>query len=132
MSFRVDPSAPTPPSRQLVEAILDRIACGELTAGDRLPSVRQLAEEALVNPNTVGRAYRDLEWLGVALGKNGSGVFVTEDGPRLAREQRREATRQAFLAATKAALRAGHDPAELSKDFDALTATPSQPGTGER
>ena len=128
MSFRVDPAQPTPPSQQIVEAILDLVASGTLVAGDRLPSVRQMAEDALVNPNTVGRAYRDLEWLGIAVGRNGSGVFVTEDGPRLARERRRESTREAFATALQHALRAGHAPGALLKIFDAQTATPSRTG----
>ena len=134
MSYRVDTTDRTPPSRQIVEALLDRIACGEFAAGDRVPSVRQMAELALVNPNTVSRAYRDLEWLGVVEGRNGTGVFVTADGPRLAKDQRRAATLDAFVAATVAALRAGHDPAELHSAFEAhsafepATSAPTHPG----
>jgi GntR family transcriptional regulator len=128
VSFRVDPARPTPPSQQIVEAILDLVASGGLLAGDRLPSVRQMAEEALVNPNTVGRAYRDLEWLGVAAGRNGSGVYVTAEGPRLARERRRAATLEAFALALQHALRAGHSAGALQRIFDAQTATPSRTG----
>ncbi|MDA1195959.1 MAG: GntR family transcriptional regulator, partial [Planctomycetota bacterium] len=69
MTIRVDPSRATPPSRQIVEAILDEIARGHFSAGARLPSVRGLAAEALVNPNTVGKAYRELELLGVSEGR---------------------------------------------------------------
>ncbi|MFO1052605.1 MAG: GntR family transcriptional regulator [Planctomycetota bacterium] len=128
MSFRVDTTSTTPPSRQIVEAILDRVAAGEIAAGDRVPSVRQMAELALVNPNTVSRAYRELEWLGVVEGRNGTGVFVTSAGPRLARKQRAEATLAAFVAAAKEALRAGHDPVALQQAFDALATTPAQGG----
>lgn len=131
MSFRVDPSSTTPPSQQIVDWLLDRVASGELAAGDRLPSVRQLAEQALVNPNTVGRAYRDLEWLGVAVGRNGCGVFVTADGPSLARARRLDATRAAFVAALEHALRAGHTPLSLAQLFE-LHATEVQEGIGER
>jgi DNA-binding transcriptional regulator YhcF (GntR family) len=92
-----------------VEAVLDRVATGALTPGDRLPSVRALAEESLVNPNTVGKAYRDLESMGVAQGRNGSGVFVTDAGPALAREVRRKGTLTSFRRAALAALRAGHE-----------------------
>lgn len=107
--LRVDPRSDVAPSRQIVDAFLDAIGAEELGAGDRMPSVRQLAADALVNPNTVGRAYRDLEGLGVAEGRNGSGVYVTPDGPALARKLRQNATLAAFENAVRAALRSGHD-----------------------
>ena len=113
MGYRVDARSDVPPSRQIVEAVLDRVATGALTPGDRLPSVRALAEEALVNPNTVGKAYRDLESMGVAEGRNGSGVFVTDGGPALAREARRRGTLATFRRAALAALRAGHEAESL-------------------
>ncbi len=56
MSYRVDPHSEVPPSKQLVQQVLDAIARGDLETGDRLPSVRGMAAEALVNPNTVGKA----------------------------------------------------------------------------
>jgi DNA-binding transcriptional regulator YhcF (GntR family) len=108
VALRVDPRSDVPPSRQIVEAFLDRLASGALVAGDRLPSVRALAEEALVNPNTVGKAYRDLEAAGAVEGRNGSGVFVTEEGPARARALRRTETLAAFRRAAREALRAGH------------------------
>jgi len=109
VTIRVDPSRATPPSRQIVEAVLDRIAGGDLASGDRLPSVRGLAAEALVNPNTVGKAYRELEGMGVVAGRNGAGVFVTPEGPGGARKERRAATLAALQHALECALRAGHD-----------------------
>jgi GntR family transcriptional regulator len=123
MGFRVDTRSDVPPSRQLVEAVLDRVASGALAPGGRLPSVRALAEEALVNPNTVGKAYRDLETAGVTEGRNGSGVFVTPAGPAIARDARRRETLAAFRRAAAAALRAGHDPATLREALE---------GAGER
>lgn len=106
--WRVDSGLDVPPSRQIVEAVLDRVAAGELPAGCRLPSVRTLAAEALVNHNTVARAWRDLEHLGVVAGENGRGVFVTAAGPRVARELRRQQTLASFERALHEALRAGH------------------------
>jgi GntR family transcriptional regulator len=122
VGYRVDTRSDVPPSRQLVEGVLDRIATGALRPGERLPSVRALAEEALVNPNTVGKAYRDLEAMGVTEGRNGSGVFVTEDGPSLAREARRRTTLQALRRAAAAALRAGHEPRALAQTVESLAA----------
>lgn len=113
MQTNVDPDSPVPPSRQLVAAVLDAIAVGELRPADRLPSVRGLAAQALVNPNTVIKAYRDLEHLGVTEGKNGSGVFVTEAGPDVAKSVRLAATLAAYREAAAAALRVGHAAATL-------------------
>jgi len=108
MTYRVDQASATPPSRQLVEAILDGAAAGTLAPGDKLLSVRALAAEALVNPNTAARAYRELEMLGVVEGRNGRGVYVTEDGPNAARNIRTAATLEAYKRAAAEALRAGH------------------------
>ena len=118
MDIFVDTTSPVSPARQIVETVLDAIARGELRAGDPLPSVRRMAGMALVNPNTVGKAYRDLEFLGVAAGKVGRGVFVLPDGLRKARAKRRQETRQALQKAVQAALRAGHDPDKLMRDVE--------------
>src|SRR5262245_54708592 len=107
--LKVDPRSDVPPSRQIVEAVLDDVASGAIAPGTRVPSVRGLAESALVNPNTVGKAYRDLEALGVVEGRNGSGVFVTEAGPAIARAARQERTLAEFRRAAAAAARAGHE-----------------------
>ena len=113
MNCRVDPHSLTPPSQQLVAAVLDAIAAGELAPGDKLPSVRGLAAEALVNPNTVTKAYRDLEHLGATEGRNGSGVFVTAAGPSVAKAIRLAETLAMCRTAWEQALRAGHDPVVL-------------------
>jgi GntR family transcriptional regulator len=103
---------------QLVEAVLDAIAAGRLGVGDRLPSVRDAAAEALVNPNTVARAWRELEVLGVVEGRAGSGVFVTSAGPDVARRERRKATLEALRTAAEEARRAGHDPEAIRAEVE--------------
>ena len=108
MKVRVDPNRSVPPSQQLVAAVLDAIASGDLGAGDKLPSVRGLAAEALVNPNTVTKAYRDLEHLGATEGRNGSGVYVTAAGPKVAKGIRLAETLDALRCAAEEALRSGH------------------------
>jgi len=115
VDWTVDPDAERPPSRQLLDAVLDALARGELVAGDQLPSVRALAAEALVNHNTVARAWRDLEQLGVTRGRNGRGVFVTADGPQIASEMRLEETLIAFRQAAADALRSGHSAIDLER-----------------
>lgn len=76
MRVEIDPRAPHPPSEQIADQVRYAIAAGRLACGDRLPSVRGLAADALVNPNTVGKAYRDLEREGVVETRPGDGVFV--------------------------------------------------------
>ena len=113
MDWTVDPSADTPPWRQLVEKVLDALNCGQIGSGDALLSVRKMAAAALVNANTVARAYRELERLGVVAGQNGRGVFVLSDGPAIARANRQEATWQGLRSAWQAALAAGHPTGDL-------------------
>ena len=93
--------------------------------GDCLPSVRKLAAEVLVNPNTVGKAYRELEHLGVVEGRAGSGVYVTEAGPSRARSMRRRETLRGLDAAFQAALAAGHGRQALFKRLTAEAAPAS-------
>jgi len=76
MRIEVDPKAPSPPSEQIADQVRYAVAAGRIAVGDRLPSVRGLAETALVNPNTVAKAYRDLEREGTVETRPGSGVFV--------------------------------------------------------
>ena len=64
---------------QIAEMIKKRIIRGELTAGGKLPSVREMAIEVNVNPNTVQRTYRELETMDIVESKRGQGTFVTED-----------------------------------------------------
>src|SRR5262245_25048463 len=127
MAYQVDVTLDVPPSRQLVEQVLDQVASGRLAPGAQLPSVRALAAEALVNPNTAARAVRDLEQLGVAVGKNGLGVFVSDAGPEIARARRGKATLAAFRQALSEALRAGHPPELLADLVDAAAAQIAAP-----
>lgn len=73
---------------QLCERIKNKIIRGSLVPGSRLPSVRELAIDSGVNPNTVQRAYRELEESGVTVKKRGQGTFVTED-PEILEQMRR-------------------------------------------
>ena len=104
----VDPDSDVPPSRQLVESVLDAIASGALEPGAQLPSVRAMAAAAMVNHNTVARAYEELARLGATEGVNGVGVFVTLRAPEVAAAERRAATLLALRRALAEALRAGH------------------------
>lgn len=73
---RLSLTSGTPLYVQLVERLKHSIATGAIKAGEQLPSVRKMAEDLLINPNTVVRAYRDLESEGLVELRHGSGVFV--------------------------------------------------------
>lgn len=91
MIIRLNPSSGTPLYLQLVEHLKHAIAAGVVRAGEQLPSVRKMAEDLLINPNTVVRAYRDLEAEGILELRHGSGVFVCEDvAPQTALMQKAE------------------------------------------
>jgi len=83
LRFEVDPKRPLSPSEQIAQQVRFAVAAGALREGDRLPSVRALAVEALVNPNTVGKAWRELEREGVLEARQGDGVFVAAGGEEL-------------------------------------------------
>ena len=82
MTFRIEivPGGP-PASAQAREALRDLIDRGELLAGDRLPTVRALAADASLAPNTVARAYRELEEAGYLEGRGRAGTFVVDQPP---------------------------------------------------
>jgi len=64
---------------QIVEALIRQIACGEWAPGEKLPSIREVAAAARVNPNTVARAFQELERTGLVETRRGEGTFVTTD-----------------------------------------------------
>ncbi|HYP09610.1 MAG TPA: GntR family transcriptional regulator [Bryobacteraceae bacterium] len=75
--FRLDMKSGVPVYRQLIDQVLVAIAAGQLTAGDQLPTVRQLAVDLSINPNTVVRAYKELEIRGMLTTQQGTGTFIT-------------------------------------------------------
>ena len=82
---------------QLIERIRERIVTGVYPPGERLPSVRDLAQEAGVNPNTMQRALTELERTGVLYSQRTSGRYVTEDGQMIGK-MKEEAAREAVRA----------------------------------
>jgi len=74
--FRLDPHSGVPVYRQIIDQVLAGIASNSLTTGDQLPTVRQVAVDLAINPNTVVRAYRELEIRGVIETQQGMGTFV--------------------------------------------------------
>jgi GntR family transcriptional regulator len=89
--FRLDLHSGVPVYRQIIDQVIGGIAASGLAGGDQLPTVRQLAVDLAINPNTVIRAYRELEIRGVLETQQGTGTFVSHQKvqPDDAERQRR-------------------------------------------
>jgi len=88
MQIHISEADGVPIYLQIINQIKYLVASGRLSAGEELPPIRVLAEKLLVNPNTVVRAYRELELAGVVVKRRTSGTYVSEAGSRLARRDR--------------------------------------------
>ena len=75
--FRLDGSTGVPPYLQLVHQVRQSLLLGYLRAGDQLPTVKEVAVDLAINPNTVVKAYRQLEHEGLVAGRPGQGTFIT-------------------------------------------------------
>ena len=119
LAITVDPKSDLPPSEQLAQQIRFAVAAGDLKVGDRLPSVRALAVEALVNPNTVGKAWRDLEREGVLDSRPGDGVFVSAGALNLCVTARDSVLRERVERLVGDALSAGLSRGDIEDWVDA-------------
>ena len=87
--IHVSPQDGAPIYRQIVNQVKYLVASGRLAPDDELPPVRVLAEQLLINPNTVARAYRELEVAGLVYKRQGAGTYVSDAGSPLAEKERR-------------------------------------------
>src|SRR5246127_216174 len=102
--FAIDLHTGVPVYRQLIDQVRGGIASGSLTAGDQLPTVRQLAVDLAINPNTVMRAYRELELGGLLETHQGTGTFIAN---KKLQKNSAERERQLSQMAGEIAARAG-------------------------
>ena len=79
--FHLDPSSGVPTYLQLVHQVKHAVRYGMLRGGDRLPTAREVVEELAINPNTVLKAYRELDHEGFVTSRPGAGTFVSADAP---------------------------------------------------
>ena len=89
MRLHISPSEGKPIYLQVVQQVKQLIASGRLEPDEELPPVRVLAEQLLINPNTVARAYRELEVAGWVYKRQGAGPYVSDAGSALARREQR-------------------------------------------
>jgi GntR family transcriptional regulator len=103
MQIRIASDDGVPIYIQIVNQVKHLVASGRLAPGDEMPSIRVLAEQLTVNPNTVARAYLELEHTGIVTKRNGTGTYVSEvRAPMLQREKIKILARRADALLTEA------------------------------
>jgi GntR family transcriptional regulator len=96
MNVRIDPSDGVPIYLQITNQVKRLVASGRLARGDELPPIRVLAERLIINPNTVARAYLELERAGIVTKRHGTGTYVSSEPAEIgARERLRILTQRA-------------------------------------
>ena len=127
--IRVDPTLPTPIWSQIEEAVRYLVASSALRPGDALPSVRDLAREQRINPNTVAKAYQRLVEAGIVETRRGEGTFVAEHPPAMPAGEKARLLREGATRFSSLAVNLGATQAEAVATVQA--AWPSGEATGK-
>jgi GntR family transcriptional regulator len=127
--FLLDLHSGVPAYRQIIDQVRGGLAGGALTAGHQLPTVRQLAVDLAINPNTVVRAYKELELSGLLETQQGTGTFISAQ--KLPRSQA-ERSRQLGQIAADAVARAGAAGFTIEDLIEHLRARPAAPPRKEK
>lgn len=90
MQIQIDPSSGAPIYLQIVNQVKYLVASGRLAPAEEIPPIRALAEQLVINPNTVARAYLELERAGVVIKRHGTGTFVADSPPSVSKAQRQK------------------------------------------
>lgn len=120
MDFKIDTGNGVPIYLQIVEQVKWSVAMGRLKPEDGLPSVRQLAVDLTINPNTVARAYLELEHESVIYKRQGQGTFVSANAVEASRRERLKAVSALMEKAVAEALGSGMTPAEVDELYRGL------------
>jgi GntR family transcriptional regulator len=118
LRFALQPDSPIPLYLQIMEQIRHHIASGALKADDELPSVRTMATRHLINPNTVARAYRELECEGLVSKRRGEGTYVSARATELKQAHRLRLVADLLDKALVAAKEFGLSPERMQNLFD--------------
>lgn len=124
--FRLDLHSGVPAYRQIVDQVRGAIASGSLTVGDQLPTVRQLAVDLSINPNTVVRAYRELEFGGLLETHQGTGTFISSQKIQGGEEERSRQLSQIVGDCVARAGAAGFTVEELIEELRGLVREPTR------
>ena len=120
MILTIDPASPVPMYRQLADQVIYRLASGELADGDQLPSIRSVSTALRINPNTVIKAYRELEHLGFSASHHGKGYFVTGGSLGSARASWRDRALEVLREAADRAVSVGVTPETIRKVVESV------------
>ncbi len=104
---------PRPIGRQIVDAVRMKVATGELEAGDQLPSVRGLAQQLMINPNTVAKAYAELTTEGWLEARQGMGLYVAAPRQRLSDAERERRLDEAVSRFINDVVPLGYEPGQV-------------------
>jgi GntR family transcriptional regulator len=115
MIFNIQRDSPVAVYEQIVAQVTFAVASGSLRPGDFIPSVRDLANELVINPNTVARAFVELEERGVVEGRRGRGTVVAEGAPDICLRERLRMVRERIRAALREAVFSGLPAEEIKK-----------------
>src|SRR5204863_5612505 len=119
MLFRPNPSLGVPIYLQLMEQVKHAIETGALRQGEQLPGIRPLAEELVINPNTVAKAYRELEHAGVIELRHGAGAFVSANTKTRKSSDKLRAAQAIVTGAVERLHREGITDEEIRRLFEA-------------
>ena len=117
LRFRLDPSSGVPTYMQLVQQVKHAVQYGILRPGDQLPTAREVVEDLAINPNTVLKAYRELERQGFAHGRAGAGTYIADDAPEPLERSTQTSLRRALDRWLDGAKDAGLDRESVSALF---------------
>jgi len=119
-AFRLDAHSGVPVYRQLIDQVQAAIASGILNTGDQLPTVRQVAVDLTINPNTVSRAYREMEIRGLLDTQQGSGTFISDRKIEYSKNERERLLTQLVGELVSRAGAAGFTLKQLMKTLEEL------------
>jgi GntR family transcriptional regulator len=130
--MKIEPSSHVPIYLQIADAVRAAVAAGVYRPGEVLPSLRAMAIELHVNPNTVQRAYDALEREGLIYAQRGRGLFVAERGAASAQSATGDGVRRTLEEAIRAGQTAGMTAAQIGELFAAALGQAAQAGSKKR
>lgn len=117
MWFNVDPRASSPIYQQLVDGIKEAVAAGILNPGDKMPTVRELAGQIAINPNTIAKAYQKLEQAGIIVSMRSRGTFITGNRTVVNLEEKQKLLQELISKVIVDAYHMGMEKEELEQIF---------------
>jgi GntR family transcriptional regulator len=120
MQFNIDNSSSRPVYQQIIDQVKRDIALGKLIESQKLPTVRQLAAQLVINPNTIAKAYRQLESEQIITTRPGSGTFVAQLSSNLSRAVRKKLIAEQLERLTVEAVHMRIEKETLTKWFDEI------------